>query len=172
MKHYAAFGIAIVLLGILGFVGLAMYMPDASPHIETITADGERTIILELLWGGDTYRSEEASCDVWTGQFDCELRRGGGLGTVMTQTMPLTGPLANADPPEAGVVITTTLAWDISDLAVGHYESWCRLGLTNKRTSIWGYIEGEGQELDGWCLADKIYIGQTCIVPRRFMVAQ
>lgn len=165
MKRVAFWAAILGLVG-LGIFGVVTYIPVTDFQLET---SGERTIELEVIWGGDTYTSEEASCDVWTGQFDCELRRGGDLGTVISQTLPLVGPMASADPPLEGTVVTTTLTWNTSDLVMGPYETWCRLALTNGSDSIWGYVEGQGQELDGFCLADKFAIGQTCTVSRRFI---
>lgn len=165
----ASFWIAMVLLGILAAIGLLAYLPDATFRPQLIAGD-ERTIVLEVIWGDDIYTtSPEPSCDVWTAQFNCELRRGGDLGVVVSQTLPLLGPVATADPPEAGVVVSTTLTWDTSLLDVGPYETWCRLALTNGIENVWGYIKGQGQELDGFCMADKFAVGEICGVARRFI---
>jgi hypothetical protein len=162
------FWIAMAALAALSAIGLASYLGGELPTPALVPGD-ERTVILELQWGGDVYTSEEATCDVWTAQFNCELRRGGNLGTIISQTLPLASPIAMADPPSAGVVVTTTLTWDTSDLTVGPYETFCRLEETNGTDTIWGYIEGEGQDGQGFYLADKFAIGQTCIIPRRFI---
>jgi hypothetical protein len=166
------FAMAMVALGLLAVFLLASYVPAVPhPHLASIPAEGERTIILELSWGGDIYTSTETSCDIWTGQFECELRRGGspsGEGIIMTTTLPLTGTVAMVDPPGSGTVVTTTLRWPLTSLPVGAYETWCRLGLTNGEEHIWGYVPGEGQELDGYCHVDTVGIGVPCGVARTF----
>jgi hypothetical protein len=166
------FAMAMVALGLLAVFGLATYVPAVPhPHLASIPAEGERRIILELSWGGDIYTSTETSCDVWTGQYECELRRGGSLpgeGIVMTATLPLTGSVAMVDPPDSGTIVTTTLNWPLSDLTVGPYETWCRLDLTNGEERIWGYVPGEGQETSGHCMVDQFGVGQICGVARTF----
>jgi hypothetical protein len=168
MEKKVAFWVAIAALVALAIFGGVTYWPGAKPHLQLIPPEGERTIDLKVLWGGDIYTSTETSCDIWAGQFHCELRRGGGLGTVISRTLPLTGSMAMVDPPDTGVVVTATLSWSLSELVAGPYETWCRLELTNGEEQIWGYIEGQGQELDGYCLADAFSIGQVCGVARRF----
>ena len=169
MRQKALFYLALLALAGLGVVGLLVYLPESMPTPHLIAGD-ERTIVLEVVWGGDTYTtSPEPSCDIWTAQFNCELRRGGDLGSVVSQTLPLLSPVALPDPPEAGVVVTTTLTWDTSSLAVGPYETFCRLEETNGVDEIWGYIEGEGHDGDGFYMADKFAVGEICIVARRFI---
>lgn len=164
-----AFWMAMLALGVSGMAGLLAHLPADAP-LPALALGDERTIILEVVAGGDVHIVEEASCDVWGGGFNCELRRGGDLGVVASQYITLTAPLASADPPPDGtVVVSATLTWDTSALAVGPYETFCRLELSNGIDEIWGYIEGQGQDGQGFYLADKFAVGQTCIVPRRFI---
>jgi hypothetical protein len=166
MKQVAFWAAILGLVG-LGIFGVVTYVPVADFQLE---ASGERTIELEVIWGGDTYTSEEASCGVWAGKFECELRRGGDLGTVISQTLPV-GVLDSPDPPIEGTVVTTTLTWELSDLDIGPYETFCRLWLDSSTGTVvvWGYMEGQGHDGQGFYLADKFAIGQTCVVPRRFI---
>jgi hypothetical protein len=161
-----------VALGLLAVFGLATYVPYVPrPRIASIPAGGKRCIVLELSWGGDIYTSTETSCDVWTAWYECELRRGGsapGEGIIMTKTLPLTGTVATVDPPSSGVIVTTTLCWPLSDLAVGPYETWCCLDLTNGEETIWGYVPGQAQELNGYCHVDTVGIGESCGIARTF----
>jgi hypothetical protein len=172
MEKKALFGIAVIALGLLAVFGLATYVPYVPrPRIASIPAEASRCIVLELSWGGDIYTSTETSCDVWIAWWECELRRGGsapGEGIIMTKTLPLTGTIAMVDPPSAGVVTTNTLCMPLDGLPVGPHEVWCRLVETNGEDTIWGYIPGQGQELDGYCLVDQFGVGQICGVARTF----
>lgn len=154
--------VAVLLVG-----GLISYFSGTTSP--ALSPGDERTITLELRRDGDAHVSEETTCDVWAAQFNCELRRGGDLGIVISRTLPLTGPIAAADPPDMGTVVTTTLTWDTSALAVGPYETFCQLEETNGTDTIYGYVEGEGQDGQDFYLADKFSIGQTCVIPRRFI---
>jgi len=156
--------LAIVVIVVL--VGQNQVGPDP-----VLVVGDSRTITLRVDWGGDVYQSERQDCGVWTALFNCELRRGGGLGVIMTQTIPITATAAIGEPGTGQWGSEVTLTWDISGLDFGLYETFTRLEVTDGTETKYGYVEGSGHDGNMFVMVDKFQVGQTCFVPLRYSVA-
>ena len=161
------FGISLVILAVVG-LGWAVFAGQQGHGAFPLAVDEERTVILSVDWGGDVHRSERRDCGVWMPSFNCELRRGGGLGIVITQTLPITATASVGEPDTGQWGNDAYLTWDISGLDIGPYESFCRLEVTDGEEMIYGYIEGLGQDGNQFYLVDKFQIGEICFFPLRF----
>jgi len=155
----------------LGLAVLAALYLTATPAPDVefpLALADERTITLAVDWGGDVHQSERKDCGVWTALFNCQLRRGGGMGTVMTRTLPISATASVGEPGTGQWGSVVTLTWDISALEIGPYETFVRLEVTDGAEMLYGYVEGQGHDGNMFVIVDKFQIGAICFVPLRF----
>jgi hypothetical protein len=164
-------GLIVVVVGLAGLIlrGSTVQVDLQEP---ALAVGDERTVTLAVMWDGDVHQSTRPDCGVWVASWDCELRRGGGLGVVMSRTLPISATAA-VDVAGTGQWGTeSVLTWDTSGLDVGNYETFVRLKVTDGEETRYGYIDGEGQDGQQFFVADKFHVGQTCLFPLRIEVGK
>lgn len=166
----AALVVAVVIVALAMSSGTVQVKPGEQWPM--LALGEERTVTLEVMWDGDVHRSDKPDCGVWSAAFNCELRRGGGLGVVMSRTLPISATAAVGEPGMGRWGTASVLTWDTSGLDVGDHETFVRLEVTDGDETLYGYMESEGQGGESWFLVDKFHIGQVCFVPMRFSVSK
>jgi len=165
------FVVPLVVLAIAVSIVIIILMQNRNMPA-AIAVGNSRSIWLSVDWGGDIYQSERRDCNVWIANFNCELRRGGDLGVVISQTIPISATATVGQPGTGQWGSEVLLTWDISNLDIGPYETFVRLEVTDGQEMLYGYMEGHGHDGNMFVLVDRFQIGQICFVPLRFSVSQ
>lgn len=163
-KGWLILALAVVVL----LAGVAVYKITIQYDQGGAQALGVGSVRLAVDWGGDVYRSERADCGVWQASFNCELRRGGDLGVVLSRTLPIMAAASVGEPGTGQWGSEVILTWDTSELDVGEYETFVRLEVTDGEETVYGYVEGEGQDGDMFILVDKFRVGEPCFCALRY----
>jgi len=174
MKDYLKIGFILAVIGaaVIGaatFILADVRVPESG--LPEIQLEPTRCVSLAVWWG-ETRTYTERDCAAWESSLNCELRRGGGLGVVVTQTLTTTCQ-ATVDVPGTGQCGNAVdVCWDTTALDIGDYEVFARLEQTNGVETWYGVLkDATAQDGEMFFLIDKFTVGQACIVPGQFVIA-